>query len=136
MSTEKILDVEVAFWSGVIDKVKRRAAPDGRTSVEELTQFAGGALDRYVRMLLAGLLQEYAAAGEPDRDAAIRQRFAEGLDRAGTTLREALAGSRHRHSVSQVLQRKMFEAESMFRKALKSQETQRAVRSDAAQVIA
>lgn len=136
MSTEKILDVEVAFWSGVIDKVKRRAAADGRTSVEELTEFAGSALDRYARMLLTGLLAQYSGVAEPDTEAAIRQRFADGLDRAGTTLRDALAESRHRHSVSQVLQRKMFEAESMFKKALKSHGTERAERSDAAQVIA
>jgi hypothetical protein len=136
VSTEKILDVEVAFWAGVIDKVKRRAAADGRTSVEELTEFAGGALDRYVRMLLAGLLAEYASVGEPDTDATIRRRFTEGLDRAGTTLREALAESRHRHTVSQVLQRKMFEAESLFRKAIKSHGAQPTVRSGAAQVTA
>jgi hypothetical protein len=136
VSTEKILDVEVAFWAGVIDKVKRRAAADGRTSVEELTEFAGGALDRYVRMLLAGLLAEYGGIGEPDTDAAIRRRFTEGLDRAGTTLREALAQSRHRHSVSQVLQRKMFEAESMFRKTFKSRAAERTLRSNPAQVIA
>ena len=136
MSTEKILDVEVAFWSGVIDKLKRRAAADSRTSVEELTEFAGSALDRYARMLLAGLLAAYSGLGDPDTEAAIRQRFADGLDRAGTTLRDALAESPHRHSVSQVLQRKMFEAESMFRKALKSHGTQRAVPSDASPVIA
>lgn len=136
MSTEKILDVEVAFWAGAIEKLKRRAAADGRTSVEELTEFAGGALDRYARMLLAGLLAEYAGVGEPDTDAMIRRRFSEGLDRAGTSLREALAQSRHRHSVSQVLQRKMFEAESMLRKTIKSQEAERAVRPAAAQVTA
>jgi len=120
----------------VIDKVKRRAAADGRTSVEELTEFAGGALDRYVRMLLAGLLAEYGGVGEPDTHAAIRRRFTEGLDRAGTTLREALAQSRHRHSVSQVLQRKMFEAESTFRKTFKSHGAERTARSNPAQVIA
>jgi hypothetical protein len=136
VSTEKILDVEVAFWSGAIDKVRRWAAADGRTSVEELTEFAGSALDRYARMLLAGLLAEYRSVGEPDTDAAIRRRFAEGLERAGTTLREALAQSCHRHSVSQVLQRKMFEAESMFRKTLKAHGAERAVRPQAAPVIA
>jgi hypothetical protein len=136
VSTEKILDVEVAFWSGVIAKVKRRATADGRTSVEELTEFAGSALDRYARMLLTGLLAEYGDASGADRDAAIRQRFTEGLEHAGTSLREALAQSRHRHSISQVLQRKMFEAESMFRKTLKSHGAQRALRSETAQVIA
>ena len=138
MSTEKILDVEVAFWAGVIDKVRRRAAGGGRTSADELTEFAGSALDRYARMLLASLLAQYKGVGEPDTDAAIRQRFSEGLDRAGSTLRDALAESRHRHSISQVLQRKMFEAESMFRQTLKSLGAERAVRSNATavQVIA
>jgi hypothetical protein len=136
VSTEKILDVETAFWSGVIEKVRRRSAADGRTSAEELTEFAGTALDRYARMLLAGLLAEYASVCKADADAAIRRRFTEGLDRAGTTLREALAQSRHRHSVSQVLQRKMFEAESMFRKTLKTQDAEQAARPEPAQVTA
>lgn len=135
MSTEKILDVEVAFWSGAIDKLKRRAAADGRASVEELTEFAGAALDRYARMLLAGLLAEYGSAGEVDV-AAIRLRFTEGLDRAGSSLREALAQSCHRHSVSQVLQRKMFEAESMFRKTIKSREAGAVIRQTPAQATA
>jgi hypothetical protein len=42
------------------------------------------------------------------------------LDRAGAALREALADSRHRHAVAQGLQRKMFEAELMLRRAIKS----------------
>jgi hypothetical protein len=119
VTTKKISDVESAAWSGVVDQVKRNAA-DARITAEELIDFAGNALDRHARRLLADLLAESANLHEPAWDAAIRRRFADGLERAGIALREALADSRHRHSVSQVLQRKMFEAESMIRKALKA----------------
>ena len=119
MTTKKLSDVESAGWSGVIEQVKRNAA-DARISAEELIDFAGNALDRYARRLLADLLADSANLHGPGWDSAIRRRFADGLERAGIALREALADSRHRHSVSQVLQRKMFEAESMIRKALKA----------------
>lgn len=120
MSTEKLANLHVTAWSRVIDQVRRKAGADAPISAEELMEFAGGALDRYARGLLADLLADGPNLHDPVRDSAIRGRFAEGLERAGTMLREALAESRHRHSVSQVLQRKMFEAEAMFRKALKA----------------
>ena len=119
MSTKKLADVHSTAWSGVIDQVRQKAA-DALISAEELIDFAGGALDRYARGLLADLLADGANLHDLGRDSAIRRRFAEGLEWAGSSLREALSESRHRHSVSQVLQRKMFEAESMFRKALKA----------------
>ena len=115
MSTEKILD-DRCF--GLIDQVKLQVSE--AQSAEELTECAGGALDRYARLLLTDLLSESSSTLELGRDAAVKRRFAEGLDKAGAALREALAESKHRHSVSQVLQRKMFEAESMLRKALKA----------------
>jgi len=121
VSTQKIADVHTKAWSGVIDQVRHKAGANALISAEELIEFAGGALDRYARGLLADLLADGANLHDPGRDSTIRRRFAEGLERAGATLREALSESRHRHSVSQVLQRKMFEAESMFRKALKAQ---------------
>ena len=115
VSTEKILD-DRCF--GLIDQVKLQVSE--AQSAEELTECAGGALDRYARLLLTDLLSESSSTLELGREAAVKRRFAEGLDKAGAALREALAESKHRHSVSQVLQRKMFEAESMLRKALKA----------------
>ena len=115
MSTEKILDDRCC---GLIDQVKIRASD--ALSAEELTECAGGALDRFARLLMTDLLSENSSTLEVGKDALVKRRFAEGLDRAGAALREALAESKHRHTVSQVLQRKMFEAESMLRKALKA----------------
>ena len=103
---------------GLIDQVKLRASD--ALSAEELMECAGGALDRFARLLMMDLLSENHSTLELGKDAAVKRRFAEGLDRAGAALREALAESKHRHTVSQVLQRKMFEAESMLRKALKA----------------
>ena len=115
MSTEKILD---ARCYGLIDQVKLQFSD--ALSAEELTECAGGALDRFARLLMTDLLSERNSTVELGKDVAVKRRFAEGLDRAGAALREALAESKHRHTVSQVLQRKMFEAESMLRKALKA----------------
>ena len=93
--------------------------PNGESTAEELTELAGGALERYAEGLLQQLLAD--AGRLPDSgDLWIRRRFAEGLERAGTALREALATSTHRHMVAQGLQRKMFEAETMLRRAIKS----------------
>ena len=50
----------------------------------------------------------------------VRRQFHDGLDSAGTPLREAVADSPHRHAVAQGLQQKMFEAELMLRRALKA----------------
>jgi len=115
VSTEKLLDDRCY---GLIDQVKIRASD--AQSAEELTECAGGALDRFARLLMTDLLSENNSTLELGKDAAVKRRFAEGLDRAGAALREALAESKYRHTVSQVLQRKMFEAESMLRKALKA----------------
>ena len=115
MSTEKLLDDRCY---GLIDQVKLQVSE--ALSAEELTECAGGALDSFTRLLMTDLLSESSSTLELGRDAAVKRRFAEGLDKAGAALREALAESKHRHTVSQVLQRKMFEAESMLRKALKA----------------
>jgi hypothetical protein len=92
---------------------------NGETTGEELTELAAQALERYAEDLLEQLLADAKRLPEP-ADSWIRGRFAEGLDRAGTALREVLASSRHRHTVAQGLQRKMFEAEIMLRRAIKS----------------
>jgi hypothetical protein len=122
VSTEKILDGGTPSRAHLIDQVKLRVASDAPPTAEELTECAGGAFERYTRLLLSDLLAESERREgglESGRDAALKRRFAEGLDEAGAALREAIAQSIHRHTVSQVLQRKMFEAESMLRKALK-----------------
>jgi hypothetical protein len=121
VSTEKILDDRTACVN-LIDQVRRRVTSGAPPTAEELTECAGGAFDRYARLLLSDLLAETSVrdeAVESGGDAALRRRFAQGLDEAGAALREAIAQSMHRHTVSQVLQRKMFEAELMLRKALK-----------------
>ena len=83
-------------------------------SAEELTDCAGRAFERFAEALLQELLAGRAT------DAWIRRHFSDGLENAGAALREILAECRYRHTVSQALQCKMFEAETMLRRALKS----------------
>ena len=52
--------------------------------------------------------------------AGCKRQFHDGMDNAGTPLREAVADSPHRHTVAQGLQQKMFEAEVMLRRALRA----------------
>jgi len=129
----------------LIEQVKARVSLKGRLSAEELTEFAGNAFERYAAGLLDEVLSQAplgAVEGErvsvgiqPDASyasatadagevaafvALVKREFSEGLDRAGAALREVLAESGYRHTVSQGLQRKMFEAEAMLRTALKS----------------
>jgi hypothetical protein len=97
----------------LIEQVKGRISL-ATQSAEELTDFAASAFEHYTESLLKELLSARAP------EAWIRRQFSQELDRAGAALREILAESRYRHTVSQALQRKMFEAESMLRNALKS----------------
>lgn len=99
----------------LIDQIRRR----GPLSGEELTEFAGRALDGYTRELISELLPGDATS-QPLNDASIKRQFHEGLDRAGAALREVLRESNYRHAVAQVLQRKMFEAEGTLRQALRA----------------
>lgn len=106
----------------LIEQVQARVSLKSQLSAEELTDFAVKAFDRYAERLLEEVLSSASAALEPAEYAIIRARrqFSEGLDYAGAALREVLADSGYRHTVSQGLQRKMFEAEAMLRRALKS----------------
>ena len=94
----------------------------GQLSAEELTDFAGSAFERYAEGLLEEVLSTASAALEPAEHVVLRarQQFSDGLECAGAAMREVLAESGYRHTVSQGLQRKMFEAEAMLRRALKS----------------
>jgi hypothetical protein len=130
----------------LIEQVKARVSLKALLSAEELTEFAGNAFERYAEGLLDEVLAQ-APGGSIERDRALqagvnpdtgaallpgasgdvadsvalmKRQFSEGLDRAGAALREVLAESGYRHTVSQGLQRKMFEAEAMLRRALKS----------------
>jgi hypothetical protein len=130
----------------LVEQVKARVSLKGQLSAEELTEFAANAFERYAAGLLdevlsqasvgvvegeratsaglnpaAGYAPVTASAGEVATSIElVKREFSEGLDRAGAALREVLAESGYRHTVSQGLQRKMFEAESMLRSALKS----------------
>jgi hypothetical protein len=101
----------------MVDQVRRRVSPNGDVTGEELTEIAGTELERYAERLLQELFSVDRGSDHPE--VWIRRQFAEGLERAGAALREALADSRHRHTVAQGLQRKMFEAELMLRRAIK-----------------
>jgi hypothetical protein len=92
----------------------RRRVQKAPGSAEELAEFAGRSFERFVE----ALLHEVLSGAVPD--AGIRRRFADGLEAAGSALREVLADCRDRHSVSQALQCKMFEAETTLRRALKA----------------
>lgn len=102
----------VAF-ERLIQDVRRRVQKTPG-SAEELAEFAGRSFDRFAE----ALLHEVLSGALPD--AGIRRRFSDGLEAAGSALREVLAECRDRHSVSQALQCKMFEAETMLRRALKA----------------
>jgi hypothetical protein len=106
----------------LIEQVRGRVALKAQLSAEELTDFAVRAFERYAEGLLEDVLASATLALEPAEHAIMRARrqFSEGLDYAGAALREVLAESGYRHAVSQGLQRKMFEAEAMLRRALKS----------------
>ena len=121
-NTERILRRTRAACGRLIEQVRGRVPPQGQMSPDELTEFAGSALEGYEE----GLLKELLAGGPGElgdpgnNEAWVKRHFHEGLDRAGAALREALSESRYRHAVAQVLQRKMFEAEGMLRRSLKA----------------
>ena len=112
----------------LIEQVRARVSLKGQLSAEELTDLAVGAFDRFAEGLLEDVLASIMSAPDSVEQtiARARRQFSEGLDYAGAALRDALAESRYRHAVSQGLQRKMFEAEAMLRRALKSRVLERA----------
>jgi hypothetical protein len=106
-------------------------APGREASAEELAQLAGGAFQNYAERLLEELLT--AADESPEfAEVWVPRQFSDAMDRAGAAMREALTDSRHRHAVAQELQRKMFEAELMLRRAMKMRASADRVRGIAA----
>jgi hypothetical protein len=86
----------------------------------ELSQYAAAAFQAYAETLLRALLAAASRQDDGDVEGWIRRQFHDGIESAGTPLREAVAESPHRHAVAQGLQQKMFEAELMLRRALKA----------------
>jgi hypothetical protein len=128
MRGEKILGHTEKACIQLIEQVRGRVSPENHLSGEELTELAGRAFEGYAQGLLKELLTgpslqtgtHSASTRDPLDDTWVKRQFHAGLDRAGAALREALAESRYRHTVAQGLQRKMFEAELMLRRALKA----------------
>jgi hypothetical protein len=104
----------------LVDRVRGRIARRGGASAGELSRYAAAAFEAYAETLLRALLAAATRREGGDVEAWVRRQFHEGLDSAGTPLREAVAESPHRHAVAQGLQQKMFEAELMLRRALKA----------------
>jgi hypothetical protein len=102
----------------LVDRVRGRVARKGGATAGELSHYAAAAFEAYAETLLRALMAAASRHEGGDIQAWVRRRFHDGLDDAGTPLREAVADSPHRHAVAQGLQRKMFEAELMLRRAL------------------
>jgi hypothetical protein len=110
----------------LIEQVRALVSRDPLPSAESLTELTGQAFEQFADRLLSDL-----NTGEAS-EAWIRREFADGLDVAGVALRQVLAECRYRHSVSQGLQRKMFEAETRLRAVLKARRLQPKAASRAA----
>lgn len=109
--------------ASLIEQVTAQVCREPLPSADELTESAGHAFEDYAEALLQNLLTAetaVSAVSAVSNDAWIRRQFSEGLDVAGAALRQVLAECCYRHTVSQGLQRKMFEAETRLRAALKS----------------
>jgi hypothetical protein len=104
----------------LIERVRGRVARKGGATAGELSHYAAAAFEAYAETLLRALMAAASRHEGNDVEAWVRRRFHDGLDNAGTPLREAVADSPHRHAVAQGLQQKMFEAELMLRRALKA----------------
>jgi hypothetical protein len=104
----------------LVDRVRGRVARKGGATAGELSHYAAAAFEAYAETLLRALMAAASRREGADVEGWVRRRFHDGLDSAGTPLREAVADSPHRHTVAQGLQQKMFEAELMLRRALKA----------------
>jgi len=102
----------------LIERVRSRVSGPASQAPAELSFFAAAALEAYCDTLLRALLGAATRRDAGDTESWVRDRFHEGLDRASTALREAVADSPHRHTVAQKLQQKMFEGEVSLRRAL------------------
>ena len=104
----------------LVERVRGRVARTGGATASELSQYAAAAFEAYAETLLRALLAAASRREGADVEGWVRRQFHDGLENAGTPLREAVADSPHRHTVAQGLQQKMFEAEVMLRRALKA----------------
>ena len=104
----------------LVERVRGRLARKGGASAGELSRYAAAAFQAYAETLLRALMAAASRREGDDVEGWVRRQFHEGLDNAGTPLREVVADSPHRHTVAQGLQQKMFEAELMLRRALKA----------------
>lgn len=104
----------------LVDRVRGRVTRKGGATAGELSQYAAAAFEAYAETLLRALMAAASRRQGDDVEAWVRRQFHDGLDNAGSPLREAVADSPHRHAVAQGLQQKMFEAELMLRRALKA----------------
>jgi len=104
----------------LVERVRGRVTRKGGATAGELSIYAAAAFEAYADTLLRALLAAASRREGNDTEAWVRRQFHDGLDSAGTPLREAVADSPHRHAVAQGLQQKMFEAEVMLRRALKA----------------
>jgi hypothetical protein len=104
----------------LVERVRGRVARKGGGSAVELSHYAAAAFEAYAETLLRAVMAAASRREGADVEGWVRQQFHDGLDNAGTPLREAVADSPHRHAVAQGLQQKMFEAELMLRRALKA----------------
>ena len=122
---DDIIEREVLVEAGracdvLVERVRGRIARKGGARAGELCQYAAAAFEAYAETLLRALMAAASRREGTDAEAWVRRQFHDGMDSAGTPLREAVADSPHRHAVAQGLQRKMFEAEVMLRRALKA----------------
>ncbi len=104
----------------LVERVRGRVARKGGATAGELSLYAAAAFQAYAETLLRALMAAASRREGKDVEGWVRRQFHDGLDSAGTPLREAVADSPHRHAVAQGLQQKMFEAELMLRRALKA----------------
>ena len=98
----------------LIEQIRALVSTKPLPPADRLTDLAGMAFETFAETLLEDLNTAEAT------DAWIKREFSEALEMAGVALRQALAECRHRHTVSQGLQRKMFEAETRLRSVLKA----------------
>jgi hypothetical protein len=104
----------------LVERVRGRVSRTGGATAGELSQYAAAAFEAYAETLLRAVLAAASRRQGPDVETWVKRQFHDGLENAGSPLREAVAESPHRHAVAQGLQQKMFEAELMLRRALKA----------------
>jgi hypothetical protein len=106
----------------LVELVSERIVRHGPMSGPGLGHFASSALERYAEAILGSLLSATPDSPDQAADEWVTGQFHAGLELAGGALRRTLSESQLRHAVAQSLQRKMFEADSMLRRALQNRQ--------------